>query len=68
MKRDLERLLREAQKRGWKVQGGGERHWRLTHPNGSLLFCPASPSDGARGLKNLKADLRRAERRSGTES
>jgi hypothetical protein len=62
MKRDLDRLIKEAQQRGWKVDGGGARHWRLKHPNGALIYCPASPSDW-RGVRNFKADLKRAERR-----
>jgi hypothetical protein len=37
-------------------------HYRLRHPAGGLLYAPSTPSD-PRSIANLRADLRRAERR-----
>jgi predicted RNA binding protein YcfA (HicA-like mRNA interferase family) len=61
-KRDLHRLLTAARERGWQVDKTHSGHMRLRHPNGAQIFCPTTPSDAVHGLKNLKADLQRAER------
>jgi len=53
MKRDLHDLLADIRARGW---------WKLLGPRRQLLFTGSSPSD-CRALQNLRADIRRAERR-----
>jgi predicted RNA binding protein YcfA (HicA-like mRNA interferase family) len=62
MKHDLRQLLRQAQAHGWRVQPTRGGHWKLTHPSGDAVVTSSSPSD-RRALANLKAQLRRAERR-----
>ena len=62
MKRDLARLLDAARKRGWSVERTRNSHWRLRHRTGALVVAPGSPSC-PRALLNLRADLRRIERR-----
>ena len=62
MKRDLDRLLADARRRGWVVTRTGGQHWRLRHDaTGALLFTGSTPSC-PRALSNLAANLRRAER------
>jgi hypothetical protein len=62
MRHDLAQLLRQARARGWRVTPTRRGHWRLQYRTGALVFAAGSPSD-PRSLKNLVADLRRAERR-----
>lgn len=62
MKRDLARLLTAARTRGWLVERTRGSHWRLLHPSGALLITGTTPSC-PRALRNLAADMRRAERR-----
>ena len=64
MKRDLAGLLREARGRGWRVERTARSHWRLRHPSGAVVVTSGTPSC-PRALRNVAADLRRAERRAG---
>lgn len=62
MKADLRRLLAAARRRGWSVEKTRSSHWRLRHPSGAQVTAGSTPSC-PRALMNLRADLRRAERR-----
>ena len=62
MKRDLHRLLDEARHRGWTAELTSGSHWKLLGPDPQLLFTGSSPSDW-RSLRNIRQDIRRAERR-----
>jgi hypothetical protein len=62
MKRDLHRLLAEARHRSWVTELTNSGHWRLMGPERQLLFTGSTPSDW-RSLRNLRQDIRRAERR-----
>jgi len=58
----MKEARRELRRRGFtatKTRGG---HWRFEHPDmGSPVFAPDTPSDH-RGIKNLRALLRRKMR------
>jgi hypothetical protein len=56
MKRDLHRAW------GWKTELTNSSRWKLFGPHRQLLFTGASPPDWC-ALQNLRADVRRAERR-----
>ena len=58
---DLNRIIREAQSRGWSVTKRKRGHICLKHPGGGIVFSSLTPSC-YRGLKNLELQLRRAER------
>ena len=62
MKHDLERLLRQASASGWRVARTRGGHWRLLYPNGGIVVLSSTPSDH-RALRNVRAQMRRAERR-----
>ena len=62
MKHDLKQVLRQAEAQGWRVQPTRGGHWKLTHPGGGIVVTSSSPSDH-RALANVRAQLRRAERR-----
>jgi hypothetical protein len=62
MRHDLEQMLRQARSCGWQVTQPRRGHWRRLHPGGGIVVASSSPSDH-RALANLKAQLRRAERR-----
>ena len=36
------------------------KHLVFKHPNGSLVTCPASPSDAKRGLKQFRKHIKQA--------
>ena len=57
----LERLLRQASACGWQVTRTRGGHWRLLRPNGGIVVLSSTPSD-RRALRNMQAQLRRAER------
>lgn len=46
--------------RGWVLERT-KKHLRLRHPDRGFIVFPKTPSE-YRGLKNLQADLKRAER------
>lgn len=62
MKRDLARLLEAARQRGWHIEPTRAGHLKLRHPDGALVFSGATPSC-PRAVLNLRAHLRRVERR-----
>jgi predicted RNA binding protein YcfA (HicA-like mRNA interferase family) len=62
MRHDLERLLRQASACGWQVARTRGGHWRLLHPSGGIVVMSSTPGD-RRALLNMRAQLRRAERR-----
>ena len=60
MKKDLAKLFKVARERGWTVTRTPRGHFQMRHPNGALVYTGSTPSDG-RTLRNVRADLRRAE-------
>jgi predicted RNA binding protein YcfA (HicA-like mRNA interferase family) len=61
LKRDLARLLRDAEERGWTVHRTRGGHVRLKHPGGGLVVASSTPSDW-REVRNTVARMARAER------
>ncbi len=57
--RYLRKLLRDFPE--WHLGRSRGGHLRLEHPTLGCIFAPQSPSDW-RGVRNLAAQLRRAER------
>jgi predicted RNA binding protein YcfA (HicA-like mRNA interferase family) len=57
----MEALARVYRRAGWDITltRGGHLRWRS--PKGGLVISPSTPSDH-RSLRNLRSDLRRAER------
>lgn len=56
----LRATVADAVARGWALERT-KRHLRLVKPGCGVVIFPKTPSE-YRGLKNLQADLRRAER------
>ncbi len=52
-------LVRAAIAQGWELDDSGKRHPKLRGPDGHVITVPGSLSDW-RGVKNLRAQLRRA--------
>ena len=62
MSRDVKRTILEAESRGWTVVSRRGRHYKLRlGARGPIVVLSKTPSDG-RAIKNMQADLRRAER------
>jgi len=53
-------LLTEAAARGWNVKQTKGGHLKLTHENGGLIFCSATPSD-FRAWRKLSSEIRKQE-------
>jgi len=65
--KDLDNLIRQLLRQGWRFNKGN-KHGRLTHPNGwPTLTIAKSPSD-YRSLLNFRRDLRRASQESESQS
>ena len=61
-RKDLEALIEKYRALGWSVTYTGAGHYRWVPPNGKgLVFSQSTPGD-RRGLKNLRAALRRVDR------
>ncbi len=58
LKKKLRKIIREAEKQGWKsglTRGG---HIRLRSPSGGIVHASATPSD-PRAIKNILSDMKR---------
>jgi hypothetical protein len=62
MRKDLGQILVTLQRDGWIVKKTGGGHFCMVPPDKTKpkVFCPSTPSDSARGMKNTIAQLRRA--------
>lgn len=61
-RREMEQLVREMRKAGWKVEKTRSGHWKFMPPGGKGgIYAPSTPGD-ARSLDNTKAELKRALR------
>ncbi len=57
-KQDLKPILRELNRRGYRVEKSPRNsHWRVYAPGG-IVFFSSSPSDW-RAVRNIRADLKR---------
>jgi hypothetical protein len=64
MQKDLRKLL---SKYGATVSKTGGGHWRIALPGGGIVVASGTPSD-RRALQEIRADLRRAQRRTGNSA
>lgn len=56
---DNRKLLAQAKRQGWRIEGGGSKHYRLYAPNGEGMYViPSSHSDW-RGERNARTALKR---------
>ena len=62
MKHELRRELEKARNRGWSVEPTRAGHLKLRHSTGPIIFTGSTPSC-PRAVLNLRAHLRRVERR-----
>lgn len=58
-RKEIKAIIRQLEDQGWTVEIRRGGHYRAKAPDGKgIAFFPVTPSDH-RGLKNLKADLRK---------
>jgi predicted RNA binding protein YcfA (HicA-like mRNA interferase family) len=58
-KKDLKKILREAERQGWQVRQTKNGHWQAFSPDGAgIVTTGGTPSDH-KALKNFVAQLRR---------
>lgn len=58
MKREMKDIVKTLRSQGWTVTLTRSNHYRCQSPSGASTWTPSTPSDH-RGIKNLRADLRR---------
>jgi hypothetical protein len=49
--KNLRKVLRAAERIGWRFTGGGQRHIKGRHPNGQTTTMSSSPGDQRSILK-----------------
>lgn len=54
--KELQALVKDAQRQGWVVLPTNANHLKWVSPMGSFFFSASTPSD-YRALKNIKRDL-----------
>jgi peptide subunit release factor 1 (eRF1) len=64
MQKDLRKMLAEFDATASKTGGN---HWRVVLPCGAVVIASNKPSD-RRALQEIRADLRRAQRRAGNSA
>jgi hypothetical protein len=57
--KDVRKLFREAEARGWTVRRRRSGHYVLEGPQNEKVFCSGTPTDH-RAIENMKKDLSRA--------
>jgi hypothetical protein len=64
-KRELEKIVREYRRRGWRVELTPNCHWRWQPPSGGRFIITSGSPGNSTAIYNIKADLRRCERDTG---
>jgi predicted RNA binding protein YcfA (HicA-like mRNA interferase family) len=62
MSREMPALIRGAVAEGWRLETPGGSHLRLRHPSGGNVVVSSTLSDNWRGIRNVRAELRRQAR------
>ena len=57
IKKEVQDLVEQAEKQGWKVVRVNSGHRKWMSPTGSIVFTSCTPSDN-RALFRIKRDLR----------
>jgi hypothetical protein len=60
MKKDWEKLRKQAEDQGWRVIATNKRHYRWLAPDGKTTVVSGSTCSDHRGIKNQLALMRRA--------
>lgn len=56
-RKELQQVIKVAQKQGWVIELTKKCHYKWTAPNGAFFYSSSTPSD-SRALARLKQDLR----------
>lgn len=59
-KKDLEALLNQAEKQGFRVVLANSGHYKIYSPGGRFVTTASQTPTDFRGFRNLRAHLRRA--------
>jgi len=59
VKKDLKRILAEAERQGWRVELQRSRHYKLYAPDGKGLVITGSTPGAPSALRNLIGEMRR---------
>lgn len=61
LRKQIDQVTKDAEKRGWKRSTSNGGHIRMTHPTHGVVFSARTPGCYT-AITNFKAQLRRAER------
>lgn len=56
--KELRILFSKAESQGWSVEFTKKCHFKMTAPNGGIVFCASTPSE-YRGMKNLLSQMKK---------
>ncbi len=59
MRKDLKRILKAAERQGWRVELQKSGHYKLYAPDGENVVATGSTPGAASALRNLLARMRR---------
>ena len=57
-RKELQQLIKHAEKQGWIVSANNNNHYKWTSPSGAFFFSASTPSDW-RALKYIVQYLRK---------
>lgn len=57
-RKELQELIKTAEKQGWVISANKNNHYKWTSPNGNFFFSASTPSDW-RALKYILQYLRK---------
>ena len=58
VKKDVEKLLREAERQGWRIEDRGRRYMCFS-PNGSTVVTVSKTPSAQKALITIRSDLRK---------
>jgi hypothetical protein len=58
--KELEAILKVAERAGWRVKGGGQRHFKCFSPDGETIIVISSSASRGTGWTPTRRRFRRA--------
>lgn len=55
----LREVLERAERQGWRVSGGGDRHYKLMAPNGRDIVVTSGSTSDRNAIRALLSRMRR---------
>lgn len=59
VQKDLKKILKAAEKQGWRAEQLKSGHWRLYAPDGVNIVHVSGTPEGSQAIRDIVSDLRR---------